>query len=200
VIVRVCVYGKILSKDHHPHEQSIYGCRLPGRIMCRRANPNLESKTSPLHYPLSSRRPPGLHLRIQGKDKQTTNKNKSHNRPADTAHGETPLPLDCDPKVVKPVPRPFVLDRIQSKKERKKERRKEREIDPFPPLSRLSWMAAMELVHQLLCIPEVFHWLPARMHISVSGPLNAVMELPISPFGVQYTINFPLFRVVDDYS
>jgi len=57
--------------------------------------------------------------------KERTNKqtrNKSHDRPADTVHGETPPPLDCDPKVVKPVPRPFVLDSIQSKKERKKER------------------------------------------------------------------------------
>jgi hypothetical protein len=64
-----------------------------------------------------------MHLRIQEKDKQT--RNKSYDRPVDTAHGETPPPLDCDPKVVKPMPRPFVLDCIQSK-EREKEKKKKR--------------------------------------------------------------------------
>jgi hypothetical protein len=44
------------------------------------------------------------------------------------------------------MPRPFVPDRIPSK-EREKERKKERQIDPFPPLSRLFWMAAMEFIH-----------------------------------------------------
>jgi len=53
--------------------------------------------------------------------KQT--RNKSHHWPAGTAHGETTPPLDCEINMLKPVPGPFVLDRIQSKKkERKKER------------------------------------------------------------------------------
>jgi len=51
----------------------------------------------------------------------------------------------------------------------------------------------MEFVHQLLSIPEVFRWLPTRTDISVSGPLNEIMKLPITPFGVEDAINFPFF-------
>jgi len=59
-------------------------------------------------------------------------------------------------------------------------------------------MAVMEFVQQLLLIPKVFRRLPARTHISVTGPLNELIKLPISPFGDKYMINLPLFRVVDD--
>lgn len=89
------------------------------------------------------------------------------------------------------MPRPFELDHIQSK-----DRRKEREIDPFTPLLRLSYMAEVEFVHQLLSIREVFSWHPTLMHIAVSSPSNEAMELPILLFEAKYTINFPLLRVV----
>ena len=49
MITHVGVGGKILGEDHDPHKQSIQGCGLPGRITCRRSNPNFYSKTSPLH-------------------------------------------------------------------------------------------------------------------------------------------------------
>ena len=48
----------------------------------------------------------------------TTNnqtRNNSHDRAADTPHWDTQPSPDSDPKELKPVPRPFVLDRIQSK-------------------------------------------------------------------------------------
>jgi len=48
----------------------------------------------------------------------------------------------------------------------------------------------MEFVHWLLSIPEVFRWLPTRTDISVSGQLNEIMKLPITPFGVDDVINF----------
>jgi len=51
----------------------------------------------------------------------------------------------------------------------------------------------MEFVHQLLSIPEVIRWLPTRTDISVSGPLNEIMKLPIRLFGVEDAINFPFF-------
>jgi len=41
VIVNVYVYGTIVGKDHDPHNLSKYGCRLPGRMTCRPANPTL---------------------------------------------------------------------------------------------------------------------------------------------------------------
>jgi len=49
-------------------------------------------------------------------DEQT--RNKSRDGHVDTAHGETLLPPDCHPKVVKLMLRPFVLYRIQSENER----------------------------------------------------------------------------------
>ena len=57
----------------------------------------------------------------------------------------------------------------------------------------------MEFVHQLLSIPADFWWLPTRTDISVSGPLNEIMKLPITPFGVEDAINFPFVQVVDDH-
>jgi len=41
VISCVWVCGKILGKDHNPHEQSSQGCCLPGRMTCPRNYPNL---------------------------------------------------------------------------------------------------------------------------------------------------------------
>jgi hypothetical protein len=57
----------------------------------------------------------------------------------------------------------------------------------------------MEFVDQLLRIPEVFRSLPTRTDISVSGPLNEIKKLPITPFGVEDAINFPFFQVVDNH-
>ena len=57
----------------------------------------------------------------------------------------------------------------------------------------------MEFVHHLLSIHKVFRWLPTRTDISVSGPLNDIMKLPIMLFGLEDAINFPFFRVVDDH-
>jgi len=112
------------------------------------------------------------------------------------AHRETPPPIDCDPTVVKPMSRPSVLDRIQSQ-ERKK---KERQIDPFPPLSRLPWVAAMELLNQLVIIPEDFCGLPTRTGVSVSGLLNWIMNVLITPCGVEYMIDFSFFQLINDHS
>jgi len=95
-------------------------------------------------------------------------------------YGETPPRLDCDLKLGKPVPGPFWLDCIQSHKiERTKT---ECQIDPFPSLWWFPRMITMGLVHQLLSIPEVFHWLPTCMITYVSSPFNRIIKLPITLF------------------
>jgi len=55
-------------------------------------------------------------------NKQT--RNKSLNRHVDMLHGQSPPPLDCDLKVVIPMPRPFELDCIQSQERQRKKERK----------------------------------------------------------------------------
>jgi len=50
VITCVCISGKILGEDYNPHNQSFLGFGLPGCIMCLHSNPNISSKTSPLHH------------------------------------------------------------------------------------------------------------------------------------------------------
>jgi hypothetical protein len=57
----------------------------------------------------------------------------------------------------------------------------------------------MEFLPWLLRIWEVTRWLPTRTDISVSGPLTEIMNLPITPFGVEDAINFPFFQVVDNH-
>ena len=48
---RVCVGATTRGEDDNPHEQSVPGCGLPGRIYCWCSNPKLQSKTSPLALP-----------------------------------------------------------------------------------------------------------------------------------------------------
>jgi len=56
-------------------------------------------------------------------------RDKSHDCPIDMAYRETPPPLDRDPKVVKPMARPFVLDHIESEEETKE--RKNAKLIPY---------------------------------------------------------------------
>jgi hypothetical protein len=59
---------------------------------------------------------------------------------------------------------------------------------------------SVKLVDQLLGIFEVFCRFPTRAYVTVSGPLDEVMELPISPFGAENSIDFPFFicRFIDN--
>jgi hypothetical protein len=59
---------------------------------------------------------------------------------------------------------------------------------------------SVKLIDQLLGIFEVLCWFPTRAYVAVFGPLDEVMELPISPFGVENAIDFPFFlsRFVDN--
>jgi hypothetical protein len=59
-------------------------------------------------------------------------------------------------------------------------------------------MRSVKIVDHLLGIVEVFCLFPTRTYVAVSRPLNEVMKLPISQFGVKDTIDFPFFGVVED--
>jgi hypothetical protein len=59
----------------------------------------------------------------------------------------------------------------------------------------------MKLVDQLLGMFEVVRRFPACAYVAVSGPLDAVVELPITLFGVENAVDFPFFlsRFIDNH-
>jgi hypothetical protein len=59
-------------------------------------------------------------------------------------------------------------------------------------------MLSVELINQLLRIPEILHRLPASPYVTVTRPLYEIMELPVASLRVEDSVNFQFVRVVDD--
>ena len=60
-------------------------------------------------------------------------------------------------------------------------------------------MLLVELINQLLRIPEILRRLPASLYVTVTRPLYEIMELPVVSLRVEDSVNFPFVRVVDDH-
>jgi len=52
----------------------------------------------------------------------------------------------------------------------------------------------MKLVDQLLGMIQVVCPFPTGAYVAVSGPLEQVVELPLTPFGVETAVDFPFFH------
>jgi hypothetical protein len=59
-------------------------------------------------------------------------------------------------------------------------------------------MLSVELLDQLLRIPEILRRLPASPYVTVTRPLYEIMELPVASLRVEDSVDFPFVRVVDD--
>ena len=59
-------------------------------------------------------------------------------------------------------------------------------------------MLSVELINQLLCIPEILRRLPASPYVTVTRPLYKIMELLVASLRVEDAVDFALVRVVDD--
>jgi len=146
----------------------------------------LTSSTKPRHYiiPLSTRRPPGLHILIQQRKQKI---NKSHDNCVHRAHRETLPPCDCNPNVVKSVSRPFVPRRTYKSNEVNQReakgivqlmpflRSRVSKLNPFPPLPCSTTQLLPFISHRAQMIPTVL-WVSrivCRYHSpSASRPLG----------------------------
>jgi hypothetical protein len=57
---------------------------------------------------------------------------------------------------------------------------------------------SVELINQLLRIPEILRRLPASAQVHVTPPLYQIMELPVASLRVEDLVDFPFVRVIDD--
>jgi hypothetical protein len=57
---------------------------------------------------------------------------------------------------------------------------------------------SVELINQLLRIPEILRRLPASPYVTVTSPLYEIMELPVASLGVEDSVDFPFVGVVND--
>ena len=51
----------------------------------------------------------------------------------------------------------------------------------------------MELAHKLLSIPEVLDWFPCIFVVSISFPMDKILDLAVNLLNVQDSIHFILF-------
>jgi len=58
-------------------------------------------------------------------------------------------------------------------------------------------MLSVKIVDQFLRIPKILRRHPASLYVTVTRPLNEIMELPVASFGVENLVNFPFIRVVN---
>jgi len=59
-------------------------------------------------------------------------------------------------------------------------------------------MLSVELINQLLRIPQILRRLPASPYITVTRPVYESMELPVASLRVEESVDFPFVRVIDD--
>jgi len=59
-------------------------------------------------------------------------------------------------------------------------------------------MLSVELIDQLLRIPEILRRLPASPYVTVTRPLYEIMEHPVVSLRVEDSVDFLFVRVVDD--
>lgn len=185
-----------------PHQMRVF---RPGHVMCTGAITLFSSFGIELLCCIS------LYSKKQGNKKQSSCgvlrisqvpqqicSAKSDNL-VDTTHGKSPPPIDCDPEVVQPMPMPLVPGSHPVRRETKQ--RIKHLTDPFPPIwspncSLSTWLPrvlCVKLTDQLLAFFEDFHWFPSRAYVAVSGPLDEVMELPMTLYRVDNAIDFPFF-------
>jgi hypothetical protein len=60
-------------------------------------------------------------------------------------------------------------------------------------------MLSVELINQLLRIPEILRRLPASPYVAVTRPLYEIMELPVASLRVEDSVNLPFGTIVDDH-
>jgi hypothetical protein len=58
-------------------------------------------------------------------------------------------------------------------------------------------MLSVELIDQLLPIPEILRRFPASLNVTAILPLYEIMERPVASLSVEDPVNFAFIRVVD---
>jgi len=68
---------------------------------------------------------------------------------------------------------------------------------PVHPSSRLPPVRWVELVNQSLRIPKILRRIPASPYLTVTRPVDDIMELPVTSLRVKDQVDFPFIRVID---